>query len=148
MGDLTRRDKTPTPVRAVRKPPEQIVVDVPNGSPPATSQSAPQASPQQQPNVTQNIFYISAPAAPAAAAPQPAAKPAPSKPAAPVVQAPKKDTTVFNFDGDTNTPASAAAPSSPQAVVDQPPADLAAAKEKLEAARLAAAKRIGVDYTT
>jgi len=85
---------------------------------------------------------------PTASAPKTPAPPAKATaPAAP--PKPQDDTSVFNFDGNgAKSVPSAPAAQQPRAVVEAPPADAAAAKANLEAARLAAAKRLGVDYTT
>lgn len=78
MGDLTRRNQ-PTPVDARRRPPEatpeativETIVEVPGAAPAQAGQPAPPA------NLTQNIFYISAPAPVAqGSAPSPPAAPA------------------------------------------------------------------------
>src|SRR5213593_3300983 len=85
MGDLIRRDKRdkrdkPTPVQTRRKEPEQVIVDVPGAPPPPASSGQPQQPANVTPNVTQNIFYISAPAGQQQAAPP---QPPPPQPAPP-----------------------------------------------------------------
>jgi hypothetical protein len=283
MGDLTRRNK-PTPVEARRREPEQVVIEVPGTAPPVAPASPPpggQSQPQQPANVTQNIFYISAPPGQQQQAPlqSPPAQPAPPQevhyhttvhhaprssgprrglsffgsvaivlgglacaagylpqaamfakplaiaglaaggvgllgaiflgrsgkavpflgllvsavafglwlqkndprvraevdklkqsvpqldvvtsnkgaepsakatpPAPKTVEPPKKDTSVFNFDGSTGTSAPAQPKTSqPRPIVSASPADIEAAKANLETARLAAAKNLGIDYAT
>jgi hypothetical protein len=89
-------------------------------------------------------------AAPNATAPKQAAKtPTPlPKPSVPT-ETPKPDSSIFNFEGDGNSPANVPSPAAaPRGVVASASPDLAAAKANLETARLAAAKRMGVDYAT
>jgi hypothetical protein len=67
MGKLIRRNQA-IPVQVRRPDPEQVVIDVPGAAGAPAPQNPPDKPPPQQqapaagPNVTQNIFYISAPA--------------------------------------------------------------------------------------
>lgn len=75
MGDLIRRNK-PTTVQARRVEGDPTVIDVPGAVPVAPAGHGGAPPPPQPANVTQNIFYISAPAetpepAPTAASPAP-----------------------------------------------------------------------------
>jgi hypothetical protein len=81
------------------------------------------------------------------AAPHTSTTNAPAAPAKPAQEAAQKDTSIFGF-ADGNTDATTTPPAQPRPVTPQNSVDLATATANVEAARLAAAKHMNVDYAT